>query len=451
MADGLIANAKTLEAELAWFARVLQRRLDAYFADPPASPGLPDAACPPPDLAGGASPYADLLRRHDLAPAQRLVLALALAPHLRPQLLDVLWTRNEATQRGFSEFGGIQAPQSGCFLPTGETAAFLLAGDDLAGRLLAAQLLADEASLARHDLLAPTSPVVGETLLAGSLRASRRLLDLVCRGVDGPARPEPGFPAQRVGTGLDWSDLVLPPATLAQLEEIRDWLQHGRTLLHDWGLGHRLRPGYTSLFHGPSGTGKTLSACLLGKLCRREVYRIDLSLVVSKYIGETEKNLAWVFDQAEQRGWILFFDEADALFGQRTRVESAHDRYANQEVSFLLQRIEDFDGVVILSSNLKGNIDDAFIRRFQSVVAFAMPRAGERLRLWREALPPRAALEPGLDLPRLAERHELSGGTIMNVVRYAALCALVRGDGTLRSDDVEEGVRRELLKEGRAF
>jgi SpoVK/Ycf46/Vps4 family AAA+-type ATPase len=216
-------------------------------------------------------------------------------------------------------------------------------------------------------------------------------------------------------------------------------------------MARRMRPGFTSLFFGPPGTGKTLAACVLGKLCNCEVYRIDLSMVVSKYIGETEKNLSRVFDQAEHRNWILFFDEADALFGKRTQVSDAHDRYANQEVSYLLQRIEEFSGVVILASNIRANIDDAFLRRFQSVVQFPMPRAAERLRLWREAFPERATLDAQLDCSRLAERHELSGGTIMNVARYAALRTLARGMTEIRADDVEEGVRRELLKEGRAF
>jgi SpoVK/Ycf46/Vps4 family AAA+-type ATPase len=258
------------------------------------------------------------------------------------------------------------------------------------------------------------------------------------------------FPARLIRTPLEWCHLVLPQSTMEQLDEIRDWLQHGDTLLREWGMARHLRPGFTSLFHGASGTGKTLSACLLGKHCGCDVYRVDLSMVLSKYIGETEKNLARVFDLAEHRRWILFFDEADALFGKRTRVDDAHDRYANQEISFLLQRIEDFDGVVILASNMKANIDDAFVRRFQSVVHFPMPRPAERLRIWQDAMPPVAELDSRLNLRELAERYELSGGTIMNVVRYASLKALSRGARTLLLDDVEEGVRRELLKEGRA-
>lgn len=452
LADALIANAADLELELDWLANVLHARLLAYFAEPSQSPPMPTPELAPPDLSASNSPYADFLREHDLTPGERLLLLLALVPHVRPQQLDVLLTRNEVTQRGFTEFGGV--PNSvGAFLPTGETAIFLLAGDELTERLNTARMLEPTQRLTRLEVLQSVGVMPGDSVLNAPLQLSPRFIGLVTRGQPiGPAFDQ-HFPARRVHTQMEWEDLVLPESTFSQLEEIGDWLQHGQTLLHEWGMGQRLRPGYTSLFFGPPGTGKTLAACLLGKRCGREVYKIDLSMVVSKYIGETEKNLARVFDQAEHRGWLLFFDEADALFGKRTRVDDSHDRYANQEVSFLLQRIEEFDGVVILASNLKSNIDDAFLRRFQSVIHFPMPKSDERLRIWREAFPSKARLDAGLNLPRLAERHELSGGIIMNVARYAALRTLARADtdATILAIDVEEGIRRELAKEGRAF
>ena len=451
VADALSANARDLERELDWLARVLEARLAAYFAEPSASPVLPDDSMPAPDLSASHSPWAQWLAQQHLLPAERLLLVLALVPQLRPQLLDVLWMRNSSTQRGFTEFGGLAQGESGAFMPTLETAAFLLGGEDLNSRLHTRWLLDADQRLARHDILHLASSDGTLTRWGSVLRASRRVLGIVTEGRPGTPEYDAQFPARRVSSERDWADLVLPQSTLDQLEEIRNWLQHGHTLLQDWGMQHKLRPGYTSLFVGPPGTGKTLSACLLGKLCGCEVYRIDLSLVVSKYIGETEKNLARVFDQAEQQRWILFFDEADALFGKRTQVSDAHDRYANQEVSLLLQRIEDFDGVVILASNLKHNIDDAFMRRFQSVVTFPLPRAPERLRLWREAFPARVTFDEKLDLSRIADRHELSGGTIMNVARYASLRALARGDARILARDVEEGVQRELIKEGRAF
>lgn len=440
--------ASDLDADLAWLACLLQRRLDTYFAATPSQPPLPDAQAPP-DLTASDSSYAAFVARHGLEPRERAVMLLALAPLVRPQLLEVLWERNPATQRGYSEFGGVVGPADGHFIPTAETAVFLLAGDALAERLAAIRLLTGHTPLFASEILRPLQVPSGELPLVARLQPNLPLLALI--GLDGLTSQGETLPAQRIETGLAWSDLVLPADILAQLEEIRDWLDHSHTLLHEFGLAARLRPGYTCLFHGPSGTGKTLSATLLGKLCGREVHRVDLSIVVSKYIGETEKNLSRVFDLAEQRGWILFFDEADALFGQRTRVDSAHDRYANQEVSYLLQRIEDFPGVIILSSNLRTNIDEAFIRRFQSVIAFPLPGGAERLRLWAEGLPTALAHDPELHLEVLADKYEIAGGTIVNVIRYAVLKSLVRGDGQLLAEDVHAGLRRELIKEGRGF
>ena len=447
--DAVTANAGDLERELEWFAAVLDARLKTYFG--------PDAErkyrfyLPPPALDGSVSPYARFIRQHQVPPPVRLIILLALIPHIRPQLLDVLWTRNEATQRGFSEFGGMPASIQGAFVPTGETAAFLLAGDDLAARFETIRLFESDEFLARHNVVHLPPASLGESQLAGLLTLSREFLHRFTSGVDRKPGFNSEFPARLIRTDLEWDDLVLPASTLAELDEIKQWVLHGETLLQTWGMRHKLRPGFTSLFYGHPGTGKTLSACLLGKHCGCDVYKVDLSMIVSKYIGETEKNLARIFDVAEHKGWMLFFDEADALFGKRTRVDDSHDRYANQEISFLLQRIEEFDGVAILASNFKTNIDDAFIRRFQSIVQFPMPRPPERLRIWRDAFPRRATLDGRIDLGRIADRYELSGGTIMNVVRYAALMALSRCDQTIRLDDVEEGVRREFVKEGRAL
>ncbi len=443
MDDALTGNARDLGEELEWLTDVLKARLSGYFqmAEPRPAP----LQIPPPEP--GDSAFGHFVR--GLTAQERMVLALALIPHVKPQLLDVLWARDPDTERGFTAFGGWHGSTHGGFIPTGETAAFVVAGDDLAERFRLGALFGDDHVFAREGVLRLASASPAEPGLSGALTLSAEALARFTVG--GGRRPSFGsdFPARRIETERPWTDLVLPAATLDQLDEVKHWLMHGGTLLGEWGMRAKLRPGFTSLFHGPPGTGKTLSACLLGRQCGCDVYRIDLSMVVSKYIGETEKNLARVFDMAEDRRWILFFDEADALFGRRTRVESSHDRYANQEVSFLLQRIEEFDGVVILASNLKGNIDDAFVRRFHSVISFPMPRPAERRRIWEKAFPERAELGRGIDLGQLAEKHELSGGTIMNVVRYSSLRALSRGDSTILLADVEEGIRREFLKEGR--
>jgi len=174
-------------------------------------------------------------------------------------------------------------------------------------------------------------------------------------------------------------------------------------------------------------------------------------MIVSKYIGETEKNLGRVFDLAQSRRWILFFDEADALFGKRTSASSSNDRYANQEVNYLLQRIEDFSGTVILATDLKGNIDEAFARRFQSLVHFSMPDCEQRLRLWEGMLRHTGHLAPGLDLRPLANDYELSGGAMTQVVRAAAISALQGGREHLTMDDLRQGVAKALRRDGRTL
>ena len=200
------------------------------------------------------------------------------------------------------------------------------------------------------------------------------------------------------------------------------------------------------LIGGSTHTGKTLAATLLGKKNNMDVYRIDLSMIVSKYIGETEKNLARVFDLAENRNWILFFDEADALFGKRTSTNTSNHRHANQEVAYLLQRIEDFPGMVILATNLRSNIDEAFSRRFQSAVYFPMPTIELRADLWRKMLPGIWLGEDADELIAIAAETELSGGSIANVVRRCALYIIKSKEKILNRRMLKEALQKEKLK-----
>lgn len=214
-----------------------------------------------------------------------------------------------------------------------------------------------------------------------------------------------------------------------------------------------LKPGFRALFHGPPGTGKTLTALIVGKNTNRDVFRIDLSMVVSKFIGETEKNLSQLFERAKNKDWILFFDEADALFGKRTSVRDAHDKYANQEVAYLLQRIENHNGLVILASNFKSNIDEAFIRRFQSVIYFPTPTMTERLQLWNKTLPRVNGLKlPSEDdIKTIAKKYEITGAGVVNVVQFCCLESLGKKSEEITIDQIKAGIEREYQKEGKVF
>jgi hypothetical protein len=358
---------------------------------------------------------------------------------------------NERLNRGFTEFGGILGKAHGGFLPTGETLLFLVAGNDLQRRLAVQRLFDRDHFFNRHNILKLDSVPRGEPLVAGQLVLADEIIDYLTNGELRKPDFSRDFPARLINTEMEWDELVLPASSLAQLAELEAWMRHEEALMNDWGLARRLRPGYKCLFYGPPGTGKTLTASLLGKRVERDVYRISLSSVVSKYIGETEKNLERIFDRAENMNCILFFDEADALFAKRTNISDAHDRYANQEVSYLLQRLEEYPGVVILATNFRGNIDDAFTRRFQAVVHLPMPGPAERLRIWAGAFSPRSKLEADLSLQDVAEAYEVSGGAIMNAVRYASLMALEAGGESIRRHDLVEGIRRELQKEGKTL
>jgi hypothetical protein len=356
--------------------------------------------------------------------------------------------RNTHFGRPFTEFGGSAGGAHSGFWPTVETAAFILAGSSL-GRRLALKALFDDDHFLIHDKLIehPDSP--STNLFSNALLVGREKLGWLTTATAFRPAFSSNFPARRLTSELDWDDLVLANSVAAEVGEIQAWIAHRKTLMQDWQLSKHIKPGFRSLFYGPPGTGKTLTATLLGKRTGLDVYRVDLSMVVSKYVGETEKNLGAVFDQAAKNDWILFFDEADALFGRRTQTSSANERYANQEVAYLLQRLEEFPGIVILASNLKGNIDEAFARRFQSMIYFPPPKNDERVRLWRSVFAQPQRLAADVDLQRIASEFDLPGGAIINVLRYAALMALRRDAGQVSREDIEHGVRREMRKEGK--
>ena len=239
-------------------------------------------------------------------------------------------------------------------------------------------------------------------------------------GCRAATRPKLDDLTQRIDTKATWDDIVLPDAQTDQLRQIASQVRHRSTVYDDWGFREKMNRGLgiTALFAGPSGTGKTMAAEVLANDLQLDLYRIDLSAVVNKYIGETEKNLRRIFDAADDGGVILFFDEADALFGKRSDVKDSHDRYANLEVSYLLQRMESYRGLAILATNMKASLDKAFLRRLRFIVDMPMPDAKQRRQIWKKAFP-HASLTRGLDYESLASL-KLSGGNIHSVSLNAA-------------------------------
>lgn len=446
-------NAIVLREYLQWLQATVVNRLQQYF-DTSGQQAADAGVISLPVISHPEAPLPAFISRHALSLPEQLLLILALTPHVDPVFFDEIIQQYIPKAGDFPQIGGVRGTQFRGFLPTGETALFLLAGDHLEQRLQVKQLLAEEHTFARYQVLWLDNPPEGEPAMSGKIILSQEYVDLFLTGAHARPRFGTNFPAERITTPLEWSDLVLNAQTLEQVRELKKWLQHKNTLLK---TNKRLKPGYRVLFYGPPGTGKTLTSCLLGKADTPEgkeldVYRVDLSQVVSKFIGETEKNLSKLFDKAEHKDWILFFDEADALFGKRTNIRDAHDKYANQEIAYLLQRIENYNGLVILATNFKSNIDPAFARRFQAIIHFPMPNQAERLLLWRMILPEHMLQQQGT-LERLSAAYELPGASIINVAQYCFLRNM-QPDGSIApisGTALEEGLIREFNKEGKVY
>ena len=275
---------------------------------------------------------------------------------------------------------------------------------------------------------------VGDLLTGARLQSQPRLSDV----------------ARRIEARYGWDDIVLPPDRITQLREIALQVLHQHVIYEQWGFAPKasLGRGVSALFVGDSGTGKTMAAEVIGSALGLDLYKIDLSGLVSKYIGETEKNLARVFDEAQGANAIRFFDEADAVFGKRTEVRDSHDRYANIEVSYLLQKIEEYDGIVVLSSNLRANLDDAFLRRLKAIIDFPLPDEDDRRRIWELNLTANVPLAADVDLDFLARQFRVSGGNIKNIALLAAFLAAGE-ESPLAMRHLIRAARREYQKLGR--
>lgn len=381
---------------------------------------------------------------------EAVILLLALVPHVIPNFFDEIIKEIYPEGGDLPELGGIRLENHRGMLPTGETVQFILAKDHLDYRLEIQQLFSQEHWFFKENIVLLEEVKEGEPLMSGKLILPKEIVHLLCFGERVKPKFGANFPAKEVSTLLEWEDLVVNESVLTQINQIKLWIKHQKILLEDWEMKKQVLPGFRTLFYGPSGTGKTLTATLLGKEFNRPVYRIDLSQVVSKYIGETEQNLEKIFNQAENKDWILLFDEADALFGKRTTTKSSNDRYANQEVSYLLQRVEQFNGLAILTSNFKNNIDDAFLRRFNSIIKFTKPNSEERIKLWTKTMPKNITIEAEL-IQQLAVNYELTGAQIVSVIMHASLLAIEQKQHYLSKENILLGIKEEFSKEEKQF
>ena len=405
--------------------------------------GISEADFPLPAL-----PYHQLLLEKGYALAERLVIAVALAWEFKPEVFDPFLLLNPLVNSPYTEFGGRILGSNRSFAPTFETVFYILSGHDLEKKMHFQRSIHPRCKLFVDKVLSFSEQQDQISWKESIIRPSEEFLSLLSGDKFNPSYST-SFPAQLISTNMDEQDMVLDSDTDERVNEIHTWLRHGQQVLQHYEFGKKATPGYKALFYGPSGTGKTLTAKILGKVHSLDVYRIDLSMLTSKWIGETEKNIKNIFDIAENKNWILFFDEADAIFGKRSLTRQSNDRYANQEIAYLLQRTEEYPGLVILATNLKANIDQAFHRRLNNMIYFPTPNEEMRKMLWQKMIPSDFVMDKIITLAELG-KIDLTGGEILNVVHYCLLKAYERQDNRITETDMTYAITKELLKKGKA-
>ena len=393
--------------------------------------------------------YAQLVRQFNLNSAERLLLITSLASHIAPDIFsEPLRDERTLIKPKHPELGGYFDAVFYNFTPSLKTVLYLIAANELQKTLTYELFFTEQSKLIKEQII--TFKGIeggGETKLQNYVVSlASEYINYLMSGKK--PRPDFGknFPASLITTGLEWDDLVVPESTKKELERISRWNESGSILIEK--VGGKFNVSFPCLFYGGSGSGKTLAVQLLGKKLGVDVFRIDLSMVVSKYIGETEKNLSYLFDRAKNKNWILFFDEADALFGKRTDIKDSKDKWANLEMSYLLQRMEEHNGLTILATNFRNNLDAALTRRFQSVIYFAKPEKAEREVLWRKLMPAPYRYHAKANFEKMAH-YDFTGGNIINIIKAACLDAESKGTEEVIDKDIEEAIRREFAKENR--
>ncbi len=450
---GIAVNCTTLDADYNWLEEVIAKRMPfeettngTYFDD------WLFTELPPPDITVCQGPYAALVQFYNLNAAERFLLLLSLSPHQRPFLLsDFRKAWSNAQDHYLDRLGGFLQKTSRRFIPTMQTALYMLAGGNHIEQARYWKLLFADSTLIKEQiiLLKPAeenSPSSAATPREQVPELASEFADFLLYGRE--PRPDFGrdFPATLLTTKLEWKNLIVQRATMREIKEVMKWAKIGTQVARR--AEGTLKATYPVLFYGPPGTGKSFTAALIGKEYGKHVFRVDLSQIVSKWVGETEKNLARLFDRAQGKNWILFFDEADALFSQRTNVSDSKDKWANLEMSYLLQRIEEFDGLCILATNLLDNLDGAMRRRFRIMTYFPRPKRDERLQIWKLAKPVGYEMPPDLKYDVVAG-YDLTGANIANIIFNCCVAAEERGETVLNTADMSYFINLEFAKENR--
>lgn len=437
-------NSETYSKELKWLASIINLRLERHFSNIT----LESHEIMPTDCLDDKSIYACWIRHHNLSSFERLIVISCLAYIYSPDIFDKFLIKNKGLDKRFTEFGGKIDDKNSRFMPTVETLSFLLFGNEFEAKFNTQKIFDENYILNKNGIINFSTKSDSDSIISRTVSLSDEAIQLLTLGKKFKPDFSTDFPAKLITTEMDWKELVLNPVIKDEIENINTWLNFKEEINQSKLLRKKLNKGYKCLFYGPPGTGKTITTLLIGKRNNKDVYRVDLSQVVSKYVGETEKNLAKVFNLAENKDWILFFDEAESLFSKRTSISDSKDKFANQQTAYLLQRIEEYKGLVILATNLKPNIDNAFSRRIQTTINFTIPDFKERKILWENFLDGISNIDKKV-IEKFAKEYKISGGYIKNAIQYSWLLAK-RNKSYISENEIIQGIRRELIKDGKS-
>ena len=441
-------HAVSLKAESQWLRQIIAIRTDELSDDPSKDSQSLYETAPPPELP--PSYYRDFMAGFNLSLAERVLVAVSLNRIYAPTVFAPI---SEAKAKGnntlFAETGMLFDKQTGALLPTLQTVVFLLAGNNKQLSAEYQEVLNENNLLMANGIvrLINPSPFLNDTLF-NIVSLDRSYYAHFVYGKKIRLDEMENFPAQLLETDKTFNDLILHPETKTQLNTVMNYARHYKTMHQQTGGGLQ---GYVAMFYGPPGTGKTMTASVIGKELGLDVYAVNLSRVVSKYIGETEKNLEVVFDRLSRRDCILFFDEADSLFGKRSEVTEANDRYANQEIAYLLQKIDKCNCLVILATNFRQNMDAAFTRRILSYIRIDWPGDEERKLLWGKALMPPFKYQPETLPETLAAKYAITGANIYNITKLTCYEALAQNNYNISLKMLEPFIKLEYTKERRSL
>lgn len=412
-----------LATEQSWLKSCIENRI-AIFKNEQSKDSDIFTLNPSPIVENTSDEYASLIKKHNFNNEERLLLALAMCNHFDPRTLN-----------GFMETPQLQMvsrvlkSENGLSIsPTAETFFFIVAGENSKSYLSFHKYFSTDHPFYRDSILDLSESPSGISKFDGALNVPISYRELLLYNKYQPPRFSSEFPAHLLSTKLNWSDLILQPYTQNALDEMKNRLVY-ETDVRSWEtatgkLGDHMRPGMRVLLYGASGQGKTFTTALLGKLLKRDVYRIDLSAIISKYVGETSKNLRNLFDTAERKDWIIFIDEGDALLGMRADLSTSQSSTAqsnNHDVAYILQRIETFDGIIIVATNLANNIDAAFERRFEGRILYQGLSAENQWKVWNNVWPKKLEMESGARVDTMLMDNSLSPASIVNVVQRIAI------------------------------